>query len=331
MGINTTDGKSVKFRLAAVELISPNFLVVAPFAATTPQTINIGLNPVEAANLQPGRSYVAQLLFTTVDEDPPSTARATVRYTAPAKPAPVVGAVQNSASRSPYLSPGALITILGSDLAAPTLTGNYDVSASYPRRLGNTTVTIGGIEAPLLYVSPSQINAILPFELAGRENPEVVVTHFDKSSTPVRVAVLDTSPGIFTMNQMGTGQAVARQLALDRSAYSFNSAENPAVPGQAFEMYLTGAGLWDVPTFGDIRLSPAYLLFTRVPVSVTIGGVAAQILYAGPPGGQQQLPWGYVQVNAVVPEGVGSGPQPLVLKIGSNDSSAQQRTTIAIR
>ncbi|PWU02011.1 MAG: hypothetical protein C5B51_21775, partial [Terriglobia bacterium] len=61
-------------------------------------------------------------------------------------------------------------------------------------------------------------------------------------------------------------------------------------------------------------------------VSLTIGAQPAKVLYAGTLGAALSS-WSVLQVNAVVPSGVGSGPQPVVLKIGANDN-AQQGVTV---
>jgi uncharacterized protein (TIGR03437 family) len=93
-----------------------------------------------------------------------------------------------------------------------------------------------------------------------------------------------------------------------------------------FEMYVTGAGSWSQPMLSDIYLT--LMPFTARPVSLTIGGRPAQVIYAGTVGFQNL--WGLVQVNGVVPEGVGPGLQPLVVRIGGYDNAAQG-ATIAIR
>lgn len=326
--IGDTAGRNVKFKYVGVEPAvnnPPNFIVLAPATGTTPERVRVGLNPLVAGNLEPGRLYVIFVIFSTVDETPVQTARAVLRYTAPAKPTPVVQKVLNTASLRPNLSPGAMVTIFGSDLAAPILTANYDDTASYPLSLGNSTVLIGGIAAPLLYVSPNQINALLPYALLGQQKVDVSIRHFGQASVPVSLNLLETSPGIFTAAQTGTGQAAILQLGPD-SSFTYNTLENPAPPGTAFEMFCTGAGVWTPPVAGDISLGLTF--FRTQPVDVTIGGKPARVLFAGTPGGQ--LVWGLLQVNAIVPEGLSPGPQSLVLKIGPNDSSAQ-RVTIAVQ
>ena len=62
-------------------------------------------------------------------------------------------------------------------------------------------------------------------------------------------------------------------------------------------------------------------------VSLTIGGQPATLLYAGP---APFMVLGVIQINAVVPEGIGSGPQPVVLTVGRN-SNVLQRVSVAVQ
>src|SRR6516164_5839626 len=79
---------------------------------------------------------------------------------APAQP--VIFTALNSASSSAVLSPGSWVSIYGVNFAAAPLTAQ---SATLPMTLGGVSVTAGGIAASLRYVSPSQINALIPFEV----------------------------------------------------------------------------------------------------------------------------------------------------------------------
>ncbi|MEK7408933.1 MAG: IPT/TIG domain-containing protein [Acidobacteriota bacterium] len=333
------EGKNVKWRYTGVTPSvgnPPNFIVVVPTSGTTPSAVQIGLNPSVVSLMRPGSgNYSLTVHFTTVDQDPPKTVNGFVQFVMPPQPPPAIQSVVNTASLQPFISPGAMVSILGSYLAfaspwylpTPTLSATYDVTASYPTTLGNTKVTFNGIAAPLLYVSPSQINGLVPYALAGQKSVEVVVNRFDVLSSAFTMPLLDTSPGIFTATQSGSGQAAIRQLGPDRT-FSYNSADNPASPGTAFELYATGAGVWTPLPQSDINISLQPTAFTAQPVSLTIGGQPARVLYGGTVAYQEV--WALLQVNAVVPDGVGSGPQPLVLRIGQNDN-AQQNVTIAIR
>ncbi len=84
--------------------------------------------------------------------------------------------------------------------------------------------------------------------------------------------------------------------------------------------------MWTPPAQSDVFLTGES--FTTQPVTVTIRGQPAKLLYAGTLGAQAT--WSVLQVNAVVPDGVGSGPQPILLKIGANDNS-QQNVTVWVR
>ena len=200
LAISDIGGAHVRFKYAGVEpeFNAANFIVVTPLSGTTPAAVNVGINASIVPQLQPGSIYSLTIKFTTVDQTPASTAGGGIRFTVPKQPPPAIGSVVNTASLQPFLSPGALVSIRGSHLTGPTLSTNYDGTASYPTTVAGTSVTFNGVAAPLLYVSPGQINAILPFALAGQTSVQVVVTRFNQVSDTVTLPLQDTSPGIFT-------------------------------------------------------------------------------------------------------------------------------------
>jgi uncharacterized protein (TIGR03437 family) len=242
--------------------------------------------------------------------------------------------VLNAATLEPTISPGAVVSIEGTNLSTPPLKAQHDEAGMYPTTLGDTTVTFNGIAAPLLYVSTTEIMAVVPFGVAGQKTLDVAVTHYQRA--PVfSVPATDTSPGIFTTGH--PGRASAGILNTDST---FNSPDNPAPKGSILQIFATGAGVWVLPQVpqtlpqsvvdGSIYLTsagPPYIPRPAGPVSLTIGGQAARILYMGPAPYQV---FGMLQVNAVVPEGIGSGPQPVVLTIGEKNN-AQQQVTVAVQ
>ncbi len=320
-------GAHVKFKYTGVDtdFNAPNFIVVVPSSGTTPGFVRVGLNSSVVAQLQPGGVYSLKINFTTVDQTPASTAAGGVILMVPKEPPPSITSVVNAASLQPRLSPGALAVIFGSHLTGPTLSTTYDDTASYPTSVASTSVTFNGIAVPLLYVSPVQINAIVPYALAGQTSVQVVVQRFNQVSATFTLPLQDTSPAVFTASQNGSGQGAILQQGSD-GQFSYNSSDNPAARGAALEIFATGAGVWTPAAQSDVYLSPEP--FTTQPVTVTIGGQPAKILYAGLEGAQAT--WSVLQVNAVVPDGVGSGPQPILLKIGANDNS-QQNVTVWVR
>jgi uncharacterized protein (TIGR03437 family) len=323
--ISSSTTVQLNFKLGSVQLTppsAPNFALPYPVSGRTPTHVYVGLNPQVTRTLGPG-NYGASLILTTVDQTPPSTTGLAIVLELSAPPPPVLESVLNTASYKPEVSPGEIVSVLGQHIGSQPVTGQYDSSGLYPTTLGGTTVTFGGVPAGLLYVSPGQVNAIVPYTIAGNKSTSVVVTHWGKQTTALSVPVAATTPGIYTSTQTGTGQAAVLQF---NPGASYNSADNPASGGTIVELFATGAGAW-TPAVLDATVNVAPTTFTTVPVSLTIGGQSAQILYAGSSPFQS---WGLLQINAVVPQGLAAGQQPLMLKVGQGDN-AQQQTTIAIK
>ncbi len=162
------------------------------------------------------------------------------------------------------------------------------------------------------------INAIVPFSLAGQTSVQVAVQRFGRVSASVTVPLQDTAPAIFTSTQNGTGQGAMLQQATGGS-FTYNGASNPAPGGTPLEIFATGQGLWTPPAQSDLSIGASR--FTTQPLSLSIGGQPAKILYSGTIGAYSN--WSILQVNATVPTGLASGPQPVVLTIGGNDNSRQ--------
>ena len=318
----------LRFKLDHVDLrlnSPPNFLVISPNSGAVPAFVNIGLNERIVRGMGPGL-YSAYVDFSTIDQSPATHSGFFVYLTLSPPPAPVVGSAVNTASYLSVPSPGAMVSIFGTHLGQTTATSaSYDEFGLYPKSLAGTTVTFNGIAAPLLFVSTGQVNALVPYGLAGEKTAEVKVTRSwganSLASAGFTTALADTSPSIFTATQNGSGQGAILQYPDN----SYNSAENPTPRGSVITLFATGLGTWTPPLEdGAIHLeirSPAK------PVSLTIGGQPARVIYAG---SALYEVAGLLQINAYVPEGVGSGTQPVVLKVGDNDSS-QQSVTIAIK
>ncbi|MCE5310664.1 MAG: IPT/TIG domain-containing protein, partial [Acidobacteriales bacterium] len=117
------------------------------------------------------------------------------------------GGVLNGASFTlgQPVTPGSLISVFGSNLAsAVALADTIPLSTT----LGDVrSVTFNNISAPLVFVSPTQINVQLPWEVAASGNATVVVNRTGGSSPPATVQVGPFSPGIFSV-QFGVGQAI---------------------------------------------------------------------------------------------------------------------------
>ena len=121
-----------------------------------------------------------------------------------------IQAIVNGASYTTSVAPGTWVAIFGTQLAPGPLAAQ---SAPLPVRLNNVSVTIAGIAAPLSYVSPTQINALVPFEsstLTGVQKTTVpaIVTTPSGVSSSFNLTLLRNAPAIFTRNSAGTGDAL---------------------------------------------------------------------------------------------------------------------------
>jgi uncharacterized protein (TIGR03437 family) len=132
------------------------------------------------------------------------------------------------------VTPGSLASVFGRNLAAGTF---YAAGFPLPTNLGGTSVTIGGLPAPLIYVSPTQINLQVPFGLTSNEAP-LVVTTCTGSSDPMPVPYM-IAPGLFTLDASGCGRGAVFNVASD-GKLSLNGPENSIEPGGIIALFGTG-------------------------------------------------------------------------------------------
>ena len=308
----------------------PRFLVTSPARGTTPANGGISLDPSVVPFLAPG-VYAAGFGYAVDLPGQPRGAGGFFTLRIPRPPDPVVNAVLNSATYKPAISPGAAVSIFGTNIGSPALAAKFDEFGVYPTSFGNSSVTFNGIAAPLTYVSKTQINSIVPHELAGQSSARVVVRHHTQESAEFGAPLQETAPGIFTTSQDGNGQgAILQTPRVFGAPVTVNSASNPAEKGGAIVLFATGAGLWNQDVrAGQILFAPQArpMILPKAEVSVKVGGLPARILYAGGAPGTA----GLVQVNAIVPDEVTSGIQVVELIVGQNTNARQQQVTIAVR
>jgi uncharacterized protein (TIGR03437 family) len=203
------------------------------------------------------------------------------------------------------VSPGALFSIFTSGLSVPVVSTK---TVPFPNSLGGVTVQVGGIGIPLLYVSPTQINAQMPYEVApGPTTLSVIVNGSSSVAIPLTVAA--TAPGVFLFQD---GRAVVQN-----QDYSINSTANPANAGSVVVAYFTGQGALDrAISSGDVAPLADLSRPTGV-TSATVGGLAAQVYFSG----MTPTFVGLAQANIVIPN-VPTGDYPLIITVGGSASNA---------
>ena len=230
-------------------------------------------------------------------------------------PRPVAMIANAASGLAGAIAPGEVVALYGIGIG-PAIVGAARTGADgrLLTTLNGTTVTFDGIAAPLLYVGPNQINAVVPFVVAGKSAVTVRIETADYAANVAVANVVAAAPGVF--GQGGTGQGQAAALNQDGS---INSASNAAPRGEIVVLYGTGAGL-TAPQPLDGQLAPATSQVVA-PVVVTIGGRDAEVRYAG---AAPTLVEGIIQINARIPAGVTPGPQvPITLQVGTVATAAQ--------
>ena len=271
--------------------------------AKTPDRITISVNPA----LPPG-SYSGTIRVTapagssyslsipvsmTVTPGPLPVPQANI--------VPMVSSVVNAASQDVgRLSPGEIVTLLGQGIGGKVL---FD-----------------GVPGPLLYVSPTVINTIVPYEVQGQSTTVTVLNN----GTTIQAGtypVAGSAPGIFTLATNGAGSA-----AVLNQDNTLNGPSNPAARGSIIQIYGTGEGVTSPPgVTGEI--TGTTLKRPNLPVTVTIGGLAATVTYAGT---VPTVVAGLLQVNTVVPAGLTPGATiPVLITMGG--VASQTGVTISVR
>jgi uncharacterized protein (TIGR03437 family) len=192
---------------------------------------------------------------------------------------------------------------------------NSSTGAPLPVNLGGTSVLIGGIPAPLYYVSPDQINAQVPFELAPGKQYEVQVKVNGAMSTAESINLVPVAPGIAALPS-----EAARAQHVD---FTLVSESAPVKPGEYVILYLAGMGATDSPVAtGDASPADPLVHPSDSPV-VTVNGNPVAVEF----GGLTPYSVGLYQINFQVPADLPDGPAKIVV---SQSGSASNIVTIPV-
>lgn len=268
--------------------------------------------------LQAGRYFIGLTLFTTGVE---ATGRLTARVEA-GPPAVELGAVANAASfERDVVAPGQIVSLFGQQLGPATgMQPGLDASGRVPTFVGGTIVLFGGVPAPLFFVQSGQINAQVPYAVAGRGLIDVVVVVNGVATNVQQVRVQAAAPGLFEFADDSN-----RAIVLNSDG-SLNSPSNPARRGDFVTLYATGGGLTNGPNLEGAPAPSNPLALTRLPVTVRFGNVDQSPFFAG----LAPSFAGLLQINVFVPENAPTGAAtPMTLFVG--EFASLEQPTIAIQ
>jgi uncharacterized protein (TIGR03437 family) len=300
--------------------VAANGGVTADYSSLGPAGVEqIVIDGSSTPPLQAGTYYIRLALLTrqtavngqvrsTLETGPPELS----------KDAPAINAIVHAADqRESAVAPGQLVSIYGVNLGgAGGVQASLDSSGVIPSTLDGVTVTFGDVAAPILYERADQINAQVPYEVAGLATVAVTIRRNGLTSAAFPVAVAASAPEIFTFLDGGDRGIVFNQDG------SINSADNPAARGQIIVFYVSGEGVTN-PALASGMPAPlsASTPVPALPVSVQIGGAPAEVLFAGVAPGLA----GVMQVNARIAADAITGSDVFVV-IGVGDAESRMVT-----
>lgn len=198
------------------------------------------------------------------------------------------------------MAPGSFATVFGQNLCGQTATGNWIAPGQLPTTLGNCSMIVNGMAAMLYYVSPGQINFIVPNIGPGMAN---ITVNNGAQTQSGSMMVGRAGPGVFAMNGMGMGQGAMLHGTL-WSAGPFSTTTNGETT--PVSMYVTGLDLSTAPV-------------------VSIGGMPAEVTWYGNAPGYA----GLQQININLPAGVaGVGRVPVTVTSDGQTSNVTFMTIL---
>ncbi|MEZ5402368.1 MAG: choice-of-anchor V domain-containing protein [Bryobacteraceae bacterium] len=243
-------------------------------------------------------------------------------------PKPTISAtsgVVNGASFESTIAAGTWITIRGQNLATTTRawSGADIVDGTLPAALDGVSVSVNGKAAYVQYISPTQINALSPAD-AALGAVEVRVTAGGQTSDAATATMQATAPALFTFDgkyaaATHSDNALLGKVGLFASA---PSATSPAKPGETIVLFGTGFGA-TIPLVEGGRITSALAPLADA-LRVTIGGVAAEVVFAGLVPNFARL----YQLNVKVPDAVPDGDLAIVIEAGGASSPAGTLITV---
>lgn len=239
----------------------------------------------------------------------------------------VAAPLRDGAGFGTTLAPGAFVSIFGSDLAGE---GKVASAVPLPTNLSGISVKIGNRFAPLFFSGPGQINALIPFETTGTSTTLTVVTGPLAAGNTVQVNLSPTAPGLFAINQAGTGQGAilnpdASFVAPVGSIPGANA--RPTRRNEVIIVFASGLGRVTPVLPSGVAAGASGTTIPRLvsPPQVRIGGQSAAVEFAG-------LAPGFVglyQVNVRIPNSAPLGDS-VPVQVTTFEGQTSNTVTIAI-
>jgi uncharacterized protein (TIGR03437 family) len=277
---------------------------------------------VAGARTAAGIAGTAQYFFTRLVLLVLSGAAIAAGQTASASPLALVSA----ANYKPPVAPNSLASAFGTSLGNRVVQASLDAQGQLPLELDGISVEVGGKVAPLVFVSPSQINCLIPGDAAVADVPVVVRSRERGVIGEGTASVRTVAPAIFSISATGAGPgAVLNGVTFRRAPFEALTPENPSQDKRTrLAIFTTGVRYAGNPQRSASFLNAATAV--RAEMQAADGRRwGLPIEYTGPAPGF----FGLDQVNVVLPSDAdGAGVVELWL---TAESAPSNRVTALIR
>jgi uncharacterized protein (TIGR03437 family) len=205
--------------------------------------------------------------------------------------------VVSAANYGKVIAPDSLASIFGVSLARSTASATLDANGQLPTELVSTRVQVNGQDASLIYVSPTQINFLVPFGIAVGAATVTLLSTDSNTTRLAAVQVANTAPAIFTNDATGTGPgAILNAVTFTPAPFFTVTPQDATGVATRLAVYCTG-----VRHSQSVSATAVDNQGNRFNLTVEFAGVAPGF-------------FGLDQVNVVVPAGLdGAGNVSLTL------------------
>jgi uncharacterized protein (TIGR03437 family) len=221
------------------------------------------------------------------------------------------------------VAPGEIIVVYGTTFgpsSLATITYTDDIADT---TLGKTRIYFDGVAAPMVYAVSGQLSCVVPYSIYRKTSTVVQVEYDGVKGNSLTVPVVAAVPGIFSLDQSGTGAGAI----LNWPDYSVNSITNRVAAGGYVMIYATGEGTTDTAIDGQkVPLAGPYPAPLLTPWTATVGGKTATVIYAG---SAPTNVAGLFQVNVQIPSDLTAGIYNVVISAGG--FSSQSGLTVAVQ
>jgi len=206
-----------------------------------------------------------------------------------------IDSVSNAAGTNPVAAPGAMLKVVGSNLAQKKLAGTI-VEDALPLTIDGVSATVNGVAAPLYSIAPGELVIQVPYETA-------------------------LGPAVLAVNNHGQIAAFVFDVnivapELFKSPTGFLLPASAVLRGQTISAFMTGDGD-AMPFLATGSTPPQGTIASDLPgpgfaVNVKVGNLKAPVTFYGIPTGLV----GVTQINFTVPASTPVGEVPVIVTVG---------------